>query len=242
MIRGPPWAPRSAIVSFVSTPRRFATRAPLAVCAASLSALACGDGATPPVQPDGVIAAGVLIEGAPLRGATLVLAADGGGEMSLLTDEDGRARFGGLELGAYTLEASAPGLPVAFGAAPVVVLSAAVRAASVDVTGTWVRSGALTVRVEAGGLPVEGSTVSLIGPFEGYGRIETTRVTDDEGRVSFQDLVPGVYATGLADFDATLYAFSTATQAVGIRAGMTAMRLFQGERLQQIPPAPVAPH
>jgi hypothetical protein len=209
----------------------IAARRALVAAAVTLFALACGDGAVSPNTPAGVITAQVRIEGQPFADATLLLATTDGRETSILTDDDGRARFDRLELGSYTLEATAPGKPVEFDAVPVAVLSTTVPTASIAVTGTWDRSGALTVRVLAGGDPVEGSTVSLVGPFRGYGRIETTGMTDAEGRAQFPDLVPGTYAAGLAAFDATRYTFSMGTRAIGIRSRTNTETVFEGERL-----------
>ena len=224
-----------------SRSHRFSVGVAATALTLGLGTLGCGDTATPPESVDGLIAAQVRVEGAPFADGTVVLTTAGGQERSIETDEEGRARFGGLEIGSYTVSARAPGKPVIFDGARVAVLSRDAPTASVEVTGTWDRSGTLTVRVEAGGEPVQTATVSLIGPWEGYGRIETSQVTASDGRASFAALVPGTYATSLTDFDATLYSFSTGTQAVSVRAGTTAERLFEGERLQQVPPSPEPP-
>lgn len=147
----------------------IAARRALLAGAATLCGLACGDGALSPDSPDGVITARVLIEGQPFADATLLLVSTDGREASIRTDDDGRGRFGRLALGTYTLEATAPGKPAEFDAVPMTVLSAGARTASLAVTGRWDRTGALTLRVLAGGEPVEGSTVSLMGPFRDTG-------------------------------------------------------------------------
>lgn len=210
----------------------------LVAAAAVLCALACGDGAVSPGTPDGVITARVVVEAQPLADATLRLIYTDGRETSIRTDDDGRGVFDRLALGTYTLVATAPGKPAEFDAVPMTVLSADARMAFLAVTGRWDRTGALTVRVVAGGEPVAGSTVSLVGPFQGYGRIETTGMTDVEGRARFLDLVPGTYAASLVDFDTNLYSFSTGTRAIGIQSGNTVEIAFEGQRL----PAGVTSH
>ncbi len=217
------------------------TRTSVQVLCGALLIAACGDDATTPDTFTGSITVQVTVEGAPIIGAEVALTRSD--ETTVQdTEDDGRARFAGLGMGAYQVTASTPEQPAVFGADPErVVLDANTPSAAVEVPGVWDRSGALLVLVEAGGSALGGTTVNLMGPWEGYDYGEVDQLTDAQGEVSFPTLIPGTYAVSLTDADPALYAFTVSTRTISVTGeGPVTEVEFQGERLTRPPSPPAA--
>ena len=170
----------------------------------------------------------VVIEGEGLPGVTVVLSGGPADESyTTMTDADGMYRFEELRPGDYTV--SIDGFDprdYEFAATSDDVSVNLDETATVDFTGTLLRTSGIAGRVSVSGMGLGGVTVTLSGA-DG----EQSTETDATGQYAIAGLAAGDYTVTISGYDAVEYAFED-SQSVTLEMDATAIVNFAGTPLR----------
>ncbi len=167
----------------------------------------------------------VTVEGEGLGGVTVNLS--GTSEATATTDNTGSYAFDSLAAGSYVLAISAfDADSYDFNVQAKSATVAAGGTASVDFTGSHIRTADISGKVMVEGEGLGGVVVSLSGASE------ATATTDDAGSYAFPDLRAGSYTVEIA-FDASQYDFDVVTLNATVAVGGSATNLnFTGSHIR----------
>ena len=189
----------------------------LALAAMLLVPLAACDEGTPPV-PQGTIDGQVSIEGQGIDGVTVTMSSG----PSTTTSGGGRFSFANVDGGTYTLTISNFPADASFtSTSQPATITTAGQTATVNFTGTYIRTASIlgSVTVERAG--VSGVTVRLSG------MSDASTQTDANGQFAFTTLRAGSYELELSGFAADV-SFSAPAQNVTLGVGETETTTFEG--------------
>ena len=189
----------------------------LALAAMLLVPLAACDEGTPPV-PQGTIDGQVSIEGQGIDGVTVTMSSG----PSTTTSGGGRFSFANVDGGTYTLTISNFPADASFtSTSQPATITTAGQTATVNFTGTYIRTASIlgSVTVERAG--VSGVTVRLSG------MSDASTQTDANGQFAFTQLRAGSYELELSGFAADV-SFSAPAQNVTLGVGETETTTFEG--------------
>ena len=189
----------------------------LALAAMLLVPLAACDEGTPPV-PQGTIDGQVSIEGQGIDGVTVTMSSG----PSTTTSGGGRFSFANVDGGTYTLTISNFPADASFtSTSQPATITTAGQTATVNFTGTYIRTASIlgSVTVERAG--VNGVTVRLSG------MSDASTQTDANGQFAFTQLRAGSYELELSGFAADV-SFSAPAQNVTLGVGETETTTFEG--------------
>lgn len=189
----------------------------LALAAMLLVPLAACDEGTPPV-PQGTIDGQVSIEGQGIDGVTVTMSSG----PSATTSGGGRFSFANVDGGTYTLTISNFPADASFtSTSQPATITTAGQTATVNFTGTYIRTASIlgSVTVERAG--VNGVTVRLSG------MSDASTQTDANGQFAFTQLRAGSYELELSGFAADV-SFSAPAQNVTLGVGETETTTFEG--------------
>jgi len=198
------------------------SRLKLPVAMATLLAIpmftACGDDPVPPT-PTGSIAGQVTIEGQGIDGITVTL---GSGDTAT-TKGGGAYRFDGVEAGNHAITISnfpAGGSFTASSASA--TLSNADEVVTVNFSGSWIRTSAITGAVTAEGDGLEDVKVRISGVSD------SEILTGADGRYAFSGLRAGDYAIEISGFDTDDVTFGNTTSNVTVAVDESRVVNFEG--------------
>ena len=179
---------------------------------------ACGDDVVPPT-PTGSIAGQVAIEGQGIDGITVTLSS---GETAK-TAGAGAYRFNDIEVGTYTITISNYPAGGSFDAisAPA-TLDNDGEIITVNFTGSWMRTSAITGAVTVEGDGLNGVTVGISGVSE------SEIQTGADGRYAFSGLRAGNYAIEISGFDPNDVAFGSTSSAITVAVDQSKVVNFEG--------------
>ena len=189
----------------------------LALAAMLLVPLVACDEGTPPV-PQGTIDGQVSIEGQGIDGVTVTMSSG----PSTTTSGGGRFSFANVDGGTYTLTISNFPADASFtSTSQPATITTAGQTATVNFTGTYIRTASIlgSVTVERAG--VNGVTVRLSG------MSDASTQTDANGQFAFTQLRAGSYELELSGFAADV-SFSAPAQNVTLGVGETETTTFEG--------------
>ncbi len=191
---------------------------------ASLSMLvaACGEDVAPP-PPTGSVAGQVSIEGQGADGVSVALSSGA----TTATAGGGSYRFDDLEPGSYTVSISGFPTEASFDATSMpVTVGETGGTATVDFSGSYIRTASVrgTVTVEGDGL--SGVTVRLSG------MSEAEATTDASGQYGFTGLRAGRYSVEISGFDADEVGFPNTSGSADLGVGDTEVVSFDGTYLR----------
>ncbi len=188
----------------------------------SLATIACGEDVAPP-PPTGSIAGQVSIEGQGADGVSVTLSSGA----TTTTAGGGSYRFDGVEPGSYTVSISGFPAEASFDATSMpVTVGESGGTATVDFSGSYIRTASVrgTVTVEGDGL--SGVTVRLSG------MSDAQATTDASGQYSFTGLRAGRYAVEISGFDSDEVGFSSTSGFADLGVGDTEVVSFDGTYLR----------
>ncbi len=186
-----------------------------------VGAWACDEATAPP--PTGSILGKVMVEGEGLDGVSVSLS-NGSSQM---TSGGGSYRFDGVEGGTYTVSITGYPADAAFDAATgSATIASAGQSVTVDFSGSWIRTSALTGTVMAGEVRLEGVMVRLSGMSSG------SAMTDAMGAYAFSGLRAGSHTVEISGFDADLYAFAETSVTRTLAVASTEVADFAGTMLR----------
>ena len=189
----------------------------LALAAMLLVPLAACDEGTPPV-PVGSIDGQVSIEGQGIDGVTVTLSTG----TSTSTAGGGRFSFAGIDGGTYTVTISNFPADASFSSTsqPATITTDG-QAATVNFSGTYIRTASIIGSVTVEGEGISGVTVRISGIAD-----QATQ-TDANGQYAFAQLRAGRYTVEVSDFGADV-GFSSPSQSVTLGVGETGAASFDG--------------
>ncbi len=193
-----------------------------ALAALPLALMACGEDIAPP-PPTGSVAGQVSIEGQGADGVSVTLSSGA----ATATAGGGAYRFDGVEPGSYTVSISGFPTEASFDATSMpVTVGESGGTATVDFSGSYIRTASVrgTVTVEGDGL--SGVTVRLSG------MSEAEAMTDASGQYGFTGLRAGSYAVEISGFDADEVGFSSTSGSADLGVGDTEVVSFDGTYLR----------
>lgn len=127
--------------------------------------------------------------GTAIVGATVTLSRTGAPPLTLVSDGVGAAQFGDLVVGTYDIAVSAPNRAPASAQAQVTA-----GGQSIEVSVTLPTRSGLTVQVfDPNTAPMNGATVSVVGPLAYLGHVTGSPTTTVNGEASFGVLGDGTY-------------------------------------------------
>ncbi len=186
-----------------------------------LGAWACDEATAPPEA--GSILGKVMVEGEGLDGVSVSLS----NGSSQTTSGGGSYRFDGVEAGTYAVSISGYPADAAFDAgAGSATIASAGQSVTVDFSGSWIRTSALTGTVMAGDMRLEGVAVRLSGMSSG------SVMTDAMGAYAFSGLRAGSHTVEISGFDADLYAFAETSVTRTLAVASTEVADFSGTLLR----------
>ncbi len=181
----------------------------------------CDDAAAPPEA--GSILGKVMVEGEGLDGVSVSLS----NGSSRTTSGGGSYRFDGVEAGTYAVSITGYPADAAFDASTgSATIASAGQSVTVDFSGSWIRTSALTGTVTAGEMRLEGVAVRLSGMSEG------SAMTDAMGAYAFSGLRAGLHTVEISGFDADLYAFAETSMTRTLAVASTEVADFAGTMLR----------
>ncbi len=184
-------------------------------------AWACDEATAPP--PTGSILGKVMVEGEGLDGVSVSLS----NGSSQVTSGGGSYSFDGVEGGTYAVSISGYPADAAFDAATgSATIASAGQSVTVDFSGSWIRTSALTGTVMAGDMRLEGVMVRLSGMSSG------SAMTDAMGAYAFSGLRAGSHTVEISGFDADLYAFAETSVTRTLAVASTEVADFAGTLLR----------
>ncbi len=184
-------------------------------------AWACDEATAPPEA--GSILGKVMVEGEGLDGVSVSLS----NGSSQVTSGGGSYRFDGVEAGTYAVSITGYPADAAFDAATgSATIASAGQSVTVDFSGSWIRTSALTGTVMAGDMRLEGVMVRLSGMSEG------STMTDAMGAYAFSGLRAGSHTVEISGFDADLYAFAETSVTRTLAVASTEVADFAGTMLR----------
>ncbi len=187
----------------------------------AVGAWACDEATAPPEA--GSILGKVMVEGEGLDGVSVSLS----NGSSQTTSGGGSYRFDGVEAGTYAVSITGYPADAAFDAATgSATIASAGQSVTVDFSGSWIRTSALTGTVMAGDMRLEGVTVRLSGMSEG------SVMTDAMGAYAFSGLRAGTHTVEISGFDADLYAFAETSVTRTLAVASTEVADFAGTMLR----------
>ncbi|HSM60532.1 MAG TPA: carboxypeptidase regulatory-like domain-containing protein, partial [Longimicrobiales bacterium] len=164
--------------------------------AALVAFAACDEGEDAP--PQGTISGAVTIEGTGASGVTVSLSSGA----TTTTDGSGQYTFADVDAGSYTVTISGYPADATFTTtSQAAAITTADQVVTVNFSGTYVRTSAITGFVTAGGSPIQGVTVSI-------GSGTPTTQTDAGGQYSFSGLRAGTYTVTISGYDTNQYVFA----------------------------------
>ncbi len=188
----------------------------------SLATIACGEDVAPP-PPTGSVAGQVSIEGQGADGVSVTLSSGA----TTATAGGGSYRFDGVEPGSYTVSISGFPSEASFDATSMpVTVGESGGVATVDFSGSYIRTASVrgTVTVEGDGLA--GVTVRLSG------MSDAEAMTDASGQYSFTGLRAGRYSVEISGFDADEVGFPNTSGSADLGVGDTEVVSFDGTYLR----------
>ncbi len=190
----------------------------LALAAMLLVPLAACDEGTPPV-PVGSIDGQVSIEGQGIDGVTVTLSTG----TSTSTAGGGRFSFAGIDGGTYTVTISNFPADASFSSTsqPATITTDG-QTATVNFSGTYIRTASIIGSVTVEGEGVSGVTVRISAT-----HTNQATQTDANGQYAFAQLRAGSYTVEVSDFGADV-GFSSPSQDVTLGVGETGAASFDG--------------
>ena len=190
----------------------------LALAAMLLVPLAACDEGTPPV-PVGSIDGQVSIEGQGIDGVTVTLSTG----TSTSTAGGGRFSFAGIDGGTYTVTISNFPADASFSSTsqPATITTDG-QTATVNFSGTYIRTASIIGSVTVEGEGVSGVTVRISAT-----HTNQATQTDANGQYAFAQLRSGSYTVEVSDFGADV-GFSSPSQNVDLGVGETGAASFDG--------------
>ena len=193
--------------------------------AALVAVAACDEGTetvvTPPVT--GTISGVVTIDGVGASGVTVTLSSG----TTTSTDGSGAYSFSTVTAGAYTVTISGFASDASFtSTVQAATISTAGQVASVNFSGSYIRTSAIFGSVAAGGSGLSGASIALSGMSSG------STTTDSNGQFSFSGLRAGSYTVTLTNPDAATYSFASTSESVTLSVGAAEVVTFSGSLLE----------
>jgi copper chaperone CopZ len=195
--------------------------------AALVAFAACDEGTEPVVAPPvtGTISGVVTIEGTARSGVSVTLSSGA----AATTDASGAYSFAGVAAGTYTVTISGFPTDVTFSTTTKgATIATSGQVATVNFDGAYVRTAAILGAVAAGGKGLSGVKVTLTGT---NAPTSPSVNTDANGQYAFTGLRAGTYTVTMSGFDATQYAFASATASITVGVGQTQVASFNGTLL-----------
>ncbi len=185
-------------------------------------AIACGDEVAPP-PPTGSVAGQVSIEGQGADGVSVTLSSGA----ATATAGGGSYRFDGVEPGSYTVSISGFPAEASFDATSMpVTVGETGGTATVDFSGSYIRTASVRGSVTVEGDGLSGVTVRLSG------MSEAEAMTDASGQYSFTGLRAGRYSVEISGFDSDEVGFSSTSGSADLGVGDTEVVSFDGTYLR----------
>ncbi|MCY3944286.1 MAG: carboxypeptidase-like regulatory domain-containing protein, partial [Gemmatimonadetes bacterium] len=182
---------------------------------------ACGEEIAP--TPLGTISGQVVIEGEQQAGVTVKLNTGA----TATTTSTGSFSFADVEANTYTVTISGFAEDGSFDkTSQSATITNDGQKVTVDFTGSWIRTSAITGEVTVEGTGLEGVTVKLTGMSEGE------VVTSATGAYSFTGLRAGVHTVEISGFDDEDIGFSATTSVADVAIGATEQLHFQASYLR----------
>lgn len=188
---------------------------------------ACDEDDDPVVEPTptGTVTGTVSAEGTGLAGVSVTLV--GAVSQSATTGANGAYTFTDVPAGSYGVSIDASTHPeVSFAqTSKVTSITTMGQTATVDFTGTYIRTASITTMVTADGQPVGGVSVAVTGGPDA----PKSCVTGMGGDCSVTGLRAGTYTVTISNTPEG-YTFTTMTQNVTVATGESKTALFPGQR------------
>jgi hypothetical protein len=169
------------------------------------------------------ISGSVTVEGSPLANVSVTLGGAQSG--SVATDASGRYAFTGLTDGSYTVTVSNYPTGVTFPSTTQTVSLGVDQSLTVDFPGSYIRTSSVIGTVTAGGMALEGVTVTLSGAES------RATSTDASGNYQFAELRAGSYTVTISNLPAGT-SFSTTSRSASVSVGETVRLDFAGTVIQ----------
>ncbi len=193
-----------------------------AFAALPLALMACGEDVAPP-PPTGSVAGQVSIEGQGADGVSVTLSSGA----TTATAGGGSYRFDGVEPGSYTVSISGFPAEASFDATSMpVTVGETGGTATVDFSGSYIRTASVRGSVTVEGDGLAGVTVRLSG------MADAEAMTDASGQYSFTGLRAGRYSVEISGFDGDEVGFSSTSSSADLGVGDTEVVSFDGTYLR----------
>ncbi len=193
-----------------------------AFAALPLALMACGEDVAPP-PPTGSVAGQVSIEGQGADGVSVTLSSGA----TTATAGGGSYRFDGVEPGSYTVSISGFPAEASFDATSMpVTVGETGGTATVDFSGSYIRTASVRGSVTVEGDGLAGVTVRLSG------MADAEAMTDASGQYSFTGLRAGRYSVEISGFDSDEVGFSSTSGSADLGVGDTEVVSFDGTYLR----------
>ncbi len=193
-----------------------------AFAALPLALMACGEDVAPP-PPTGSVAGQVSIEGQGADGVSVTLSSGA----ATATAGGGSYRFDGVEPGSYTVSISGFPAEASFDATSMpVTVGETGGTATVDFSGSYIRTASVRGSVTVEGDGLAGVTVRLSG------MSDAEAMTDASGQYSFTGLRAGRYSVEISGFDSDEVGFSSTSGSADLGVGDTEVVSFDGTYLR----------
>ncbi len=187
-----------------------------------LAVAACGEDVAPP-PPTGSVAGQVSIEGQGADGVSVSLSSGA----TTATAGGGSYRFDGVEPGSYTVSISGFPSEASFDATSMpVTVGETGGTATVDFSGSYIRTASVRGSVTVEGDGLSGVTVRLSG------MADAEAMTDASGQYSFTGLRAGRYSVEISGFDGDEVGFSSTSGSADLGVGDTEVVSFDGTYLR----------
>ena len=190
-----------------------------------------GAGVTDPPPPaavvEGTVRGAVRADGAGVAGVGVTLA--GGSSRTTTTGTGGSYSLPGVPAGAYQVEIAGFPQDLTFTATRLpAVIATSGQEVVVDFTGEVIRTASIVGSVRAGGAPLSGVQLRLVGGREGEPPQELQAVTDAQGSYGFPGLRAGSYVVSLPESSGGVQ-FADTTRSVTVGVGESVSVDFDGQ-------------